>query len=181
MKGDGMKAVAAALGVALMAAGCSTLTVSSDWDHSVDFSQYKTFGLREGTKAQSSIVQNRIDSAVTATLVSKGLTPADDPSLLVYTHTSVSREKQVNYDNFGYGGWYGWDGWGTGGWAATSATVQEVPIGTVTVDLVDANKKTLVWRGTATETVTSDDTDSQAKIDEAAAKLFQNFPPRAGK
>lgn len=176
-----MKAVAVALGVALMAAGCSTLTVSSDWDHTVDFSQYKTFALREGTKAENSIVQNRIDNAVMTTLVSKGLTPSDDPSLLVYTHTSVSKEKQVNYDNFGYGGWYGWDGWGTGGWSATSATVQEVPLGTVTVDLVDANKKTLVWRGTASETVTSNDTNSQENIDKAAAKLFESFPPRAGK
>ncbi len=176
-----MKPVASTLGLALLAAGCSTLTVSSDWDHAVDFSRYKTFGLREGTKAQNPIVQNRIDSAVMKTLESKGLTPSDDPSLIVYTHTRVSQEKQVNYDNFGYGGWYGWDGWGTGGWSGNSATVQEVPIGTVVVDIVDTKNKNLVWRGTASEVAASGDTDSQESIDKAAAKLFQNFPPKAGK
>jgi hypothetical protein len=164
--------------LAAFAAGCSTLTVSTDWDHTVDFAQYKTFALQEGTKAENSLVQRRIESALIATLESRGLAVvSDSPALLVYPHVRVTQQKQVNYSDFGYGGWYGWDGWGTGGWASNTATVSEVPVGTLSVDLVDAQKKTLVWRGTATDTITNQGDVSQKNVDAAVATLLKGFPP----
>ncbi len=89
----------------------------------------------------------------------------------------VTQQKQVDYSTFGYGGWYGWDGWGTGGWSPETATVSEVPVGTLSVDLVDAQNKTLVWRGTATDTLTSQDVVNQKDVDAAVAKLLKGFPP----
>jgi hypothetical protein len=173
-----MKAFKGLLILAMMTAACSTLQISSDWDHTADFSKYQSFALREGTKAQNSLIQNRIERAVTSTLQAKGLRlDPQNPDLLVYTHVRVGKEQQVNYNTYGYGGWYGWYGWGPGGWSTTTATVTEVPVGTLIVDLVDAQKKALVWRGTATNTITDQDQVSQENIDKGMAKLFATFPP----
>ena len=176
-----MKALKGLLILAVMTAACSTLTVSSDWDHTADFSKYRTYAVREGTKANNPLIQERIDRSLAATLQAKGLRlDNQNPDLLVYTHVLVSKEQQVNYNTYGYGGWYGWYGWGPGGWSTTTATVSEVPVGTLIVDLVDAQKKSLVWRGTATDTITSQDQVSQENIDKAVAKMFNTYPPAPG-
>ena len=45
------------------------------------------------------------------------------------------------------------------------------------VDLVDARTKDCIWRGTAQDEVTGKGED-RGKAQEAANKLFENFPPR---
>jgi Domain of unknown function (DUF4136) len=177
-----MKALKGLLILAVMTAACSTLTVSSDWDHTANFSNYQTYAMREGTKAKNPLIQDRIDRSLTQTLQLKGLRmDAQNPQLLVYTHVRVGKEQQVNYNTYGYGGWYGWGGWGPGGWSTTTATVSEVPVGTLIVDLVDSQKKSLVWRGTASDTITSQDQVSQENIDKAVSKMFDTYPPKPGK
>jgi Domain of unknown function (DUF4136) len=162
----------------LLAASCSTVTVERDWDHTVDFSRYRTFAIREGSRARSPFVQQRIESAVTSALEAKGLKPSDDsPDLLVYTHVRVSREREIDYTTFGYGGWYGWPGWGPGHWGVATATVREIPVGTMIVDLVDARRKHLVWRGKASKTIEDEEDRSQEAVSRAVAKLFKDFPP----
>jgi hypothetical protein len=178
-----MRMVRGLLVLAAATAACSTLQISSDWDHTVDFSKYKTFALREGTKVSDSLVEQRIERGIASTLQAKGLKEvSDSPDLLVYSHVRVSNQKQINYNTYGYGGWYGWGGWGPGGWSTTTATVTNVPVGTLIVDLVDASRKALVWRGTATDTISSNPNDrSQEKVDAALAKLFATFPPSGTK
>jgi hypothetical protein len=177
-----MKGLKGALVLLVAATACSTLTVSSDWDHTVNFANFQTYAMREGTRANNPIIQDRIDRSVNQTLQTRGLRmDAQNPQLLVYTHVRVSKEQQINYNTWGYGGWYGWGGWGPGGWSTTTATVTNVPVGTLIVDLVDAQRKSLVWRGTATDTITSQDQVSQENIDRAVSKLFASFPPSGPK
>lgn len=165
------------------AAACSTLQVTSDWDHTVNFSRYRTFDFREGTRISDSLIERRIDRGILSQLQAKGLRRDESsPDLLVYTHVRISNQRQIDYNTFGYGGWYGWGGWRTGGWGPTVATVREIPVGTLIVDLVDARKKALVWRGTATDTISADpNSRSQEKVDQALAKVFATFPPAPGK
>ena len=177
-----MKALKGLLILAVMTAACSTLTVSSDWDHTVNFANFQTYDMREGTRANNPLIRDRIDRSVNQTLQSRGLRrDAQNPQLLVYTHVRVSQEQQINYNTWGYGGWYGWGGWGPGGWSTTTATVSQVPVGTLIVDLVDAQRKSLVWRGTASDTITSQDQVSQENIDKAVTRMFASFPPTTGK
>jgi len=177
-----MKGLKGALILLLAATACSTLTVNSDWDHTVNFAALQTYAMREGTRANNPIIQDRIDRSVNQTLQTRGLRmDAQNPQLLVFTHVRVSKEQQINYNTWGYGGWAGWGGWGAGGWSTTTATVSQVPVGTLIVDLVDAQRKSLVWRGTATDTITSQDQVSQENIDRAVSKMFANFPPSGPK
>jgi Domain of unknown function (DUF4136) len=164
--------------VTCCAAACATLSVDTDWDRTVDFSRYHTFAIREGSRARNTFVQQRIERAVGSALVARGLRPSDDrPDLLIYTHVRVSREREIDYSTFGYGGWYGWPGWGPGRWGPTTATVREIPVGTLVVDLVDGDHKQLVWRGTASRTIEDAADRSEEAVDRAVARLFAKFPP----
>ena len=64
-----------------------------------------------------------------------------------------------------------------------TTTVQEIPTGTVVIDLVDASTKTAVWRGMAKDQISTSATpeERQQKADQVAQKLFENYPPQAKK
>ena len=51
--------------------------------------------------------------------------------------------------------------------------------GTVGVDMYDAAKKELVWRGSATKTIDpgANPQKRQSNIKKGAAKLFKKYPP----
>jgi hypothetical protein len=170
----------------LVAGGCSTLQTNVDYDGSVDFAKYRTFTLREGTPARDSLTQQRLEDAIAASLQAKGLRRVPDGGdLLVYTHVRTENQRQIEWTNYGYAGWgwgwgWGWRGWGGPGWS--QATVRNVPIGTLIVDLVDSQEKRLVWRGIATEyidkIVKMDPEEKTKAANEAMQKLFKEFPPR---
>ena len=154
----------------IVAAACSTMRTNVDWDQTVDFSRYRTFAFQKGSPARNDLRQRAIEQAVGAKLQSKGLTPAvDRPDLRVFTHVVLSRAQRI--DTIGYG--YGWR-WG-GGIATT--TVTNIPVGTLIVDLVDTERKELVWRGKATDTIENDREERREQLREAVDKMFANFPP----
>jgi hypothetical protein len=170
----------------LLAFGCSTLQTNVDYDGSVDFSKYRTFTLKQGTPAKDPLTQQRIEAAIVGSLQSRGVRQVPEGGeLLVYTHVRTETQQQIEWTNYGYAG-YGWGwGWGWRGWggpAWSTATVRNVPIGTLIVDLVDANEKRLVWRGIATEYVDKilamSPEEKTKAANEAMQKLFENYPPK---
>jgi Domain of unknown function (DUF4136) len=172
-----MRKAATALGVLIgaLTLACSTMTTAVDYDHTIDWSKYKTFQVGTGTPAPTTFTQKRIDDAITSTLTSKGWQAVtSNPSIMVYPHVVLSEQTQLNTMNMGG---YGYRGWGGG---MTTTTVQKIPIGTLVIDLVDPATKEMVWRGTASDQVSGSGED-QGKINEAMQKLFANFPPTPGK
>ena len=174
----------AVLSLAILASAlviaCSTMTTAVDYDHGIDWSRYHTFTMAEGTKAPTEFVQKRIENAIISALNARGLQlVTSNPDLLVYPHVVLTHEKQWNAQSVGgyYG--YGYNGWAGGG-GMTTVTSTTIPIGTLIVDLVDARNKDCVWRGTAQDEVTGKGED-RGKAQEAANKLFENFPPGSGK
>jgi hypothetical protein len=155
---------------------CSTMTTAVDYDHTINWSNYKTFQIMEGTPSPVTFTQKRIEDGITQALTAKGLQPTtNNPSLLVYPHVVMSQQRQWNTMSMGGFGYRGWGG--MGGMATT--TEQNIPIGTLIVDLVDPNSKEMVWRGTASDQVSGTGED-QGTINEALQKLFANFPPTPG-
>ena len=154
-----------------LALSCSTMRTYVDWDHSTDFSRYRTFTFRRGTPARNDLTQRRIEDMITAALQAKGVTRVTDekPDLRVFTHVVVSREQRIDYTTFGYG-WY----WGGG------VTVTNIPVGTLIVDLVDTEKKEMVWRGRATDAIPADREERIERLQTAVSTIFEGFPPRPG-
>ncbi len=168
-------ALAAAAAVAM--AACSTLKTSTDYRPGTDFGKYKTFAFKNTEDIKNNILVDRIKSALGTQLRAKGFTENDqNPDLIVVAHPRLSQQTQINTYNTGWG--YGW-GW-RGGMGTTTSTVDQIPVGTLIVDLVDAKDKELVWRGTASDTLKEKATPEERdkSLNDAMAKLFEGFPPK---
>lgn len=169
--------LAAAAAAILLSAGCSTLEVSTDYDKSADFTKYRTYTWGKGEEIKNTIVKKRIEAAVDQQLASKGLKKVESgPDVAVFVHPRLSKETQVHTYSSGWGYGYGW----YGGMGTTTSTVQEIPVGTLIVDLVDVQKKELVWRGIAKSQLDSEASaeQRQEKLDEAMRRLFESYPPK---
>jgi hypothetical protein len=171
-------ACSVAIVMSLAAAACSTITVSTDYDRAVDFTRFASFELRTGQSLKNPLMRDRIEAALVRELESKGLTrAAGRPDLWVSAHVRMSNEKQIDTTRFGYR-WGRWGYWG-GGTAVT--TVRKVPVGTLIVDLVDAERKELVWQGVASDAI--DPGADAAARDKAVAAMIatmlKDYPPAA--
>ena len=96
------------------------------------------------------------------------------PDVLVAYHATFDKDLQINGFSSGFGP-YRFGGMRTG-----SATVDEILIGTLAVDIVDAKAKSIVWRGQATKeiVVKANPEKREKNINKAAEKLFKNYPPK---
>ena len=156
---------------------CSTMKTAVDYDHTINWSQFHTFQLADGTKSPDTFTQKRIEDGIASQLTSKGWQAVtSNPDILVYTHTVLTNQKQWNSTSMG--GW-GYRGWGGMGGGMATATETNIPIGNLVVDLVNPKTKELVWRGQASDQVSGSGED-KGKIDAAVAQLFKNFPPTPG-
>jgi hypothetical protein len=174
------------IGTALVAA-CSSITTSADYDQSTDFSKYRTYAWKDVEPMQNQLAEARIKAAVDRALASKGLRNVEsDSDLWVVPHARLSKETQISTYNsgWGYGGWGGY-GWGArgGGMGMSTSTVNEIPVGNLIIDLVDASKKQMVWRGQASKTLdpSASPETKQKNVDEAVQKMFAGYPPGASK
>lgn len=162
-----------------------SLKVSSDYDHRVDFTRYKTFQLYTGTKTNiSSLNQDRILNSVKAEMQGKGLTEdSKQPDLLVNVSAIVKNNVQVssNTNYYGYGGavrpYYWGDGMVTG---YTTYDVDHYKSGSLIIDMVDASTKKLVWQGVGDSKIDEPASDADQRIAGAVNKIMQGFPPKPG-
>jgi hypothetical protein len=152
--------------------------VSTDYDHSYDFSQLHTFSVKIGTSWGNQLSEERAKEAVSKALVQRGWQPADEASAdaLVVIHGATESKKTL--DTFYSGGWggYGWGGFGAPGTATTS--VNEYRVGTMVVDVFAAKSKKLVFRGTGQDEISDKPEKNIKKIEKGAEKIFKNFPPQ---
>jgi hypothetical protein len=162
--------------VAIIGAGIMMADVKTDYNHSTDFHNYRTFSWLK-VDASNSLWDDRIKRAVESQLTAKGLTMQPSGGDLVVTAMGRTTEQQ-NYTTFydGLGGGWFWRGFGGDGIATT--TVQETPVGTLSVDLFDSKTKKLVWRATSTNTLTKNADKNTRKLDDAVKDMFKKFPPK---
>jgi hypothetical protein len=92
---------------------------------------------------------------------------------------------------WGYGGWGGgfyggggpWGGaWGGpwGGWGGGPAVtrLEQIPVGTLVVDLYDTHTKRLVFRGISTADVSKHASTNTRRLNISVDKMFKKFPPK---
>jgi hypothetical protein len=166
--------LALAAATALAGAGCSSITTNVDYDTAAHFGAYRTYAFKDVHDGDA-FQMKRVRTAIDATLKAKGLAPADGkPDLWVVLHTRTRNQRQVTTYSSGWG--WGW-GWRGGYWS--TARVDNIPVGTLVIDLVDTKAKELVWRGSASRALDRDETPQEraGKIQEAVDKLFEGFPP----
>jgi hypothetical protein len=164
--------VTAGIAIAVLTA-CSSTRVSTDWDHTVRFTEYETYRIvQPERRPPNPLMLQRVEDAVRRELDGKGFQEvASGGDFLVAIHGQGGIERRVDVTHFGYG--YRWRGWG-----GSHVNVTDIPMGTLIVDLVDAERKELEWRGMATDTVSDKPENNWNKLDAAITKMFRAFPPQ---
>jgi hypothetical protein len=180
-----MKFAVAALAILLAPTLAAAQKTSYDFDKNVDFTTFKTYALKDGTKVGDKLIDDRIVAAIESQLAAKGFTKSESPDVFVVYHLAFDSQKDISTYSSGYGGYgaYGW-GWG-GGWSGgtTTTQVRDILVGTMVIDIADAKKSQVAWRGMGVKEV-----QTQAKpekrdksINDAVKKIFKNYPPKVKK
>lgn len=175
------------LGAVLLLASCSTVRVASDYDKDTNFSDYKTFAFYKPgiDKAEiSDLDKKRVLRAVEEQMLAKGFTKSSNPAVLVSIFTKAKERVDVYQNNFGFNGGWGWGGgfWGgPWGWnnGFNSNTVSRTTQGTLYIDLIDANKKQLIWQGQGTAPLVSGDVNKrEERINLIVQEIMEVYPPQ---
>lgn len=186
------------IGIRLVVGLCFMLTagtalaqkVSVDFDKNTDFSKFKTYAFAVGTPTPATLTNQRIESAIEAQLSAKGLTRVQsNADLTVVFHCAVTQQTQLDTTNLGGWGWgpgwgrgWGWGGRFRGGWGGLGGNaitqVEQIPVGTLIVDIGDSTNRKYIWRGTATKTLSSNQGKNEKTIDQEVKKMFEKFPPK---
>jgi Domain of unknown function (DUF4136) len=174
------RSIFASVGIALLfATALFAEQVKTDYDRSADFSQYKTYSW-EKVQTQDPLWVGRIKDAVNAALTAKGWTRVESGGQVAIVAMEMTKNQQTLntfYDGFG-GGW-GWRRTGGGGFGEATTTTENYKVGTLVVDLFDAHSKKLVWRGSASDTLSDKSEKNIKNLDKGVQKMFDHFPPGA--
>jgi hypothetical protein len=176
----------------LLASCASKPTIQSDYDHTVDFSQFETYGFFTPMGIEnpnySSILGSHFRDSISKEMESRGYIMSDNPDLLINVSGRMQDKTKVTTTSDPYmgGGYYGyrrgaygtWGGYGYG----TQTHVSQYTEGTINVDMVDRAAKRMVWEGVAVGRVSEKKTgeETRTNIYAGIAEMFAGFPFRAG-
>lgn len=173
--------------------GCSSLKVTSDYDKSADFTQYKTFEYYGWAEESDQILnrfdKERIEKAFGAEFKSRGMEYVESDGDVIVTLYIVTQQKTQTTATttgtgmgYGYGGYYGYGpgyGWGPSmgmGMSTTTYNDYDYTVGTLVVDVYDAEKKQLVWESAGQGTVDENPNNNEESIPKAVAKIMKPYP-----
>jgi hypothetical protein len=181
---------ALALTAALFAAGCATTSgpkTRIDYDKSADFSVYRTYGFPKETGTDrggySTLVTSYLKSAMSSQMEARGYKYSEDhPDLLVNFYMNTRERTEIRPDaraSVGYG-YYGYRYGLYNAWPMydEDRTVT-YKVGTLNLDIVDAEKKQLVWEGVAEGRVSEDELQNpKVAINGVVTELMRQYPGR---
>ena len=149
----------------LLAAG--PVTTSVEYDHQVDFSQYKTWSWHEGgTPAMNPVTDKAIRDAIEKGLAARGLSRVDaGATLFVVYH--AARTTQIDIAPLNSAS------------PAPPTGIRYVQKGSLLVDLLDAASGKVVWRGQAAAVLRYGPKEIAAQVDAAMEEMLARFPPSA--
>lgn len=164
-------------------------TVRVNWSKRAAFSDYHTYQWIPSQNDNHPFYRQYVAQYVNYDLKKKGLqevSASQNPDVLVTYHflTQQTTEEETNgFSDGGWGGFGGWGGWGMGDGMGGmyDSTTTEVPItmGLLTVDMIDAKTKKIIWRGQATDdNVTKNNKGQEKSVAKSIHKMLDHFPPK---
>ena len=186
----GRMAAVLALTAALFAAGCATTSgpkTRIDYDKSADFSVYRTYGFPKETGTDrggySTLVTSYLKSAMSTAMEARGYKYSEErPDLLVNFFMNTRERTEIRPSpnaSLGYG-YYGYRYGLYNAWPMydEDRTVT-YKVGTLNIDIVDAEKKQLVWEGVAEGRVGEDELQNpKVAINGVVTELMRQYPGR---
>lgn len=176
--------------ISALAACASAPTVNVRQDSATDFSGFRTFGFLEplGTDRQGyqTIVSQTLRQAATREMLARGYRyDPQEPQLLINFGAELNDRMRVNTSTrpttstgmhrnpFSHrGGFYG-----TWPMYTQTTTVTQYQEGAISIDVVDAGRRQLVWESVVSSRMTNRTReDVPAALDEAVTLAFARFP-----
>jgi hypothetical protein len=179
------------LAALLALAGCAVgPEIRTDYDAAADFSRFATFAFMppadRGTRDYETISDRRVMASVRRELEARGYREVEqNPDLVVnfaLTTEDVQEIRTVPSTMMSPHPWYGWRGH-YHPWPAYryETFVQTYERDTLYLDLVDVERRQLVWEGRAIIRATrATRDDPAATLDSAIAGIFERYPFTAG-
>lgn len=163
--------------IAIMLAALASLPaaaqkVETDYDHSVNFSQFHTYSWGH-VHSSDPFAESRIREDVDHILHARGWQEVPAGGDVTLTAIAVKRNR-AEYDTFyaGLGPGWRWHGWG----GIATTTIETVPVGTLVVDIYETGAHHLVWRGMTRDTLSDNPDKNAMKLEKAIDKMFKKFP-----
>jgi len=165
-------------GAAVAGAPLMAQTVTIDYDHTVNFAKFKTFTW-DKVHATDPTVESRITIAANRDLAGRYMTEAGSGGDVTLTAVEATQDKQ-EFGSFydGLGGFTWQRGWGSAGFMDNAATLGDIPVDTLVLDMYDTKTHKLLWRGTVTEPEAGSSDKNDQKIDRAITLLIGKYPPK---
>lgn len=174
------------LSVTFLIASCSSVSVVTDYDKTVNFGQYKTFNIKPPASVENHVDPERVNKRnitlitdnIRKQMLEKGYKESSNPDLWISFYVKVDTKQEVRTTSYGYYGgspyYYGsYYGYGTSGY--TDVSVVDLTEGTLIVDLVDREQNKLVWQGVAKKTINETQLDRSNEIEKAVGQLFYRY------
>lgn len=189
IRGNWVRGLATAAVVVTLAACAAKPVVHTQSAPAQEIQKYQTFGFVEKPDTDkpgyTTLNTRYLKDAVTREMTARGYSPAADNPDLVVNFALGSKDKVEGDTGPTFGVGIGRGGWGRGGWGwggsyggvYSGRDIRTITEGSLTIDVVDPQKKELKWSGTAKGRVTSkSENNSQQAIDEAVAAIFAKYP-----
>jgi hypothetical protein len=177
-----MKRIIIPFVILMIAAACSSIKVTSDFDKTAQYSAFKTYAFTPEALNLNieELNRKRLITAVENELSLKGFTKAEKPDVLI--DIKISGEKKQTATATGTGGYgygYGYYRYGWGG-GTTTINYDSYTEGTVFVNMIDAAKNEVVWQGRGVGTVDPNASASKREknINYAVKQIFAQYPPK---
>ena len=175
-----MKPLTCGLIVLALVAGCSSMSVQTDFSPEADFSAFETFKYVESEvtlAASSPLAHQRIVAAIRGEMANSGLTEVDEnPDVSVSYYGSTNQ--QVQFQTTYMAGNWSRRGWRSGASMGTSSTrAVTYQQGTLVIDVWATEADQLVWRGVVSDSLSGNPDRNTTKINQGVARAFENFPP----
>ncbi len=180
---------ATVMSLLLVLTACSSgPTIRSDFDRSADFTAYKTFNFVDplGTDKHgySTLVTSHFKAAAREQMESLGYTYSDaSPDLLVNFFSNTENRTDIRSSpsvtaSYGYYGYR--SGLYMGFPMYNDTETVHYKVGTLNIDVVDAESKKLIWEGIAEGKLSDEAMENpRAAINSAVTQIFQRYPTRA--
>lgn len=178
-----MKSIARMLATALVGAAMAAVPVLAqgvtiDYDHSVNFLKFKTYTW-EKVHATDPGVEDRITIALNRDMAGRYMNEVAKGGDVDITAVEATKDKQEFTDFYNSLGDFTWQrGWGSAGFLDSQATLNDVPLDTLIIDMYDGKTHKLLWRGTVTDPLTGSEDKKDNTVDKAVTELISKYPPK---
>ena len=173
----------------VLAVGCSSIKVRTDYDELVSFRDFRTYAWIEheseskGDPAVSSpLTGRRIQNAVDSELIRRGYRRTDtgSPDFYIAYRIVSSRRMDITSTGDPYGHRY-YMGYRSSRYHGMGVDVQTNHWleSTIVLDVIDASTNEVVWRGWATSDLDANPSPDRVSyyVERAIEKILREFPP----